>query len=170
MTGIPDMSLQRCNQLLQMVALSITDKTSIYFQAQSLAGNIPRWLRSNPAFAIYSTSTEGQLLLILIALGLYPDLLEAWEKAVGNVFIWTNEGCLGTGPTTVQEDDVVALIPGIRTPLILRASSLEGRYRVVGPAFVHGVMEGQKWDERDVEVQRRGPAYTGSDLPDILIE
>jgi hypothetical protein len=37
--------------------------------------------------------------------------------------------------------DVVAILPGCTTPIVLRAAG--DHFRVVGEAYVHGVMEGE---------------------------
>lgn len=47
----------------------------------------------------------------------------------------------------MSEGDEIALVRGVPVPMLLRkATDGSGRYSVVGPAFVHGLMEGEGWD------------------------
>ena len=55
----------------------------------------------------------------------------------------TTEGFLGLGPRSIQLGDSVWIVPGSPLPLVFRSSQLEGRYRLVGGAFVHGFMAGE---------------------------
>jgi hypothetical protein len=63
----------------------------------------------------------------------------------------TAEGYLGMGSECVQVGDLVCIVPGSRVPLLLRraphgAEGVEpgrGRHRLVGGAYVHGVMAGE---------------------------
>lgn len=62
-------------------------------------------------------------------------------------FIVTEQGFYGLGPQLVREGDIVAVIPGLRVPFILR--SVQQKYKWVGAAYVHGIMRGEVLDERD---------------------
>lgn len=61
--------------------------------------------------------------------------------------IVTKKGFYGLGPELVKNGDVVAVFPGLRVPYALRPT--EGRYKLVGAAYVHGVMRGEVLDEKD---------------------
>jgi hypothetical protein len=57
----------------------------------------------------------------------------------------TSDGYLGKGLKAIQEGDFVALIAGVHWPLIIRK---EGDiYRSKGPAYIHGIMYGEKWPD-----------------------
>ena len=57
----------------------------------------------------------------------------------------TSDGHLGKGLKAIQEGDLVALIAGVHWPLIIRK---EGHlYRSKGPAYIHGIMYGEKWPD-----------------------
>lgn len=60
-------------------------------------------------------------------------------------FLVTKGGFYGMGPQLMQEDDVVALMPGLNVPFVLRPTG--DKYKLVGPAYVHGVMRGEVFDE-----------------------
>lgn len=53
----------------------------------------------------------------------------------------TADGRPGAGPRSVQKDDVVVIVRGCRVPLALRRHS--NCYRLVGPVYVSGIMEGE---------------------------
>ena len=57
----------------------------------------------------------------------------------------TAQGRLGFGPETIQEADVVCILNYACTAHILRPDSAGGSptYRLVGEAYVHGMMTGQ---------------------------
>lgn len=60
----------------------------------------------------------------------------------------TKEGYMGLGPNALQIGDLVCTLFGCNNPLILRPQN--GHYRLVGAAYVHGVMEGemiQWWED-----------------------
>lgn len=58
--------------------------------------------------------------------------------ALGNAFFWTKDGRIGAGPHAIAVGDVVARIPGIQVPMILRPTQLN-TYQVIGPSHVSGV-------------------------------
>ncbi|KAL6835631.1 heterokaryon incompatibility domain-containing protein [Trichoderma sp. SZMC 28015] len=53
----------------------------------------------------------------------------------------TTEGLMGVGSQSMKAGDSVWIVPGSRVPLLLRPS--EGRWRLVGGAYVHGFMQGE---------------------------
>ncbi|KKP04293.1 hypothetical protein THAR02_03570 [Trichoderma harzianum] len=61
----------------------------------------------------------------------------------------TAEGLIGVGSQSMKAGDSVWIVPGSRVPLLLRPSpshkepSHEGRWRLVGGAYVHGFMQGE---------------------------
>ena len=57
----------------------------------------------------------------------------------------TGKGYLGTGPAIAEEGDYIVLVQGARLPLVVR--SREGKWELVGDAYVHGAMGGELWNE-----------------------
>jgi hypothetical protein len=57
----------------------------------------------------------------------------------------TSDGYLGKGLKAIQEGDLVALIAGVHWPLIIRKEG--DLYRSKGPAYIHGIMYGEKWPD-----------------------
>jgi hypothetical protein len=57
----------------------------------------------------------------------------------------TSEGYAGSGPEGMLEGDMIACIIGVPVPMVLRARKFDPtRYTVIGPAFIHGLMEAQR--------------------------
>ncbi|KAL6794180.1 heterokaryon incompatibility domain-containing protein [Trichoderma sp. SZMC 28012] len=61
-------------------------------------------------------------------------------------FITTENREIGLVPDIVQVGDIVALISGLRMPVILRPVD-QGRFLYVCHAYIHGLMGGEKWDK-----------------------
>jgi hypothetical protein len=63
----------------------------------------------------------------------------------------TNNGLLGLGQPSLQKDDSLWIIPGVSIPMVLHSTGAEDRFNVVGPAYVHGIMNGEavEWDWLD---------------------
>jgi hypothetical protein len=57
----------------------------------------------------------------------------------------TKGSYLGLGPKDMQSGDVVVIVSGAEVPLILREAP-EGGYKLVGEAYVDGVMDGEALD------------------------
>lgn len=72
--------------------------------------------------------------------------LERCEAIAGKrIFFTTQKGRLGTGSPYMRDGDVVALLAGLNTPLILRGREEGVGYEVVGVAYVEGLMCGEAW-------------------------
>lgn len=63
----------------------------------------------------------------------------------------TRQGYFGIGTQCLRKDDTVWIVPGSRVPLILREIDGSNRYRLVGGAYVHGVMNGEALKRNDRE-------------------
>jgi len=62
----------------------------------------------------------------------------------------TSEGYLGKGLISAQAGDVILLVSGLCAPLIAR--KVGAAYQIVGGAYIHGIMNGEKWpaNEKDL--------------------
>jgi hypothetical protein len=50
-------------------------------------------------------------------------------------------------PHSIQVGDHIALFSGMPCPMVVRP---HGQYhRLITPAYVHGIMYGEAWDEKD---------------------
>ncbi len=57
----------------------------------------------------------------------------------------TTDGFLASVPYTTEVHDVIVILAGGRTPFVLRPNG--GYYRLVGPCYVHGIMNGEAYPE-----------------------
>ena len=48
-----------------------------------------------------------------------------------------------------QAGDSIALISGLWEPFIIRKQGQD--YKLIGPTYIYGIMEGQRWDDTRVE-------------------
>jgi len=111
-------------------------------------------LLNSPAFANLLHLPEVQLLTVIM----HSGLLECFDRmkvlAQGNAFFWIEEGYIGTAPHAVVVGDMVAFIPGIAAPMILRPTKAS-RYQVIGHAYVPSMMAGEMWIKREDEGRER---------------
>jgi hypothetical protein len=70
------------------------------------------------------------------------------------IMFLTSKGYLGTGPTHMKVGDRVALVRGVPMPLVLRNYGEEDRerYKIIGPAFISGLMEGELRDQKLADI------------------
>ena len=54
----------------------------------------------------------------------------------------SKRGYLGLGPAVILVGDIIAVILGLDTSLVLRRAGSDS-YRIVGEAYVHGIMDGE---------------------------
>ncbi|KAF4466089.1 heterokaryon incompatibility [Fusarium albosuccineum] len=60
----------------------------------------------------------------------------------------TSSKALGLGPLTIQLGDEVWIIIGVCVPMVLRKNG-KGEHTIVGPAYVHGIMDGEFFEGTD---------------------
>jgi hypothetical protein len=64
-------------------------------------------------------------------------------------FFTTENGYMGLGPRWSRLGDSIALVAGSKVPFIIRETGQH--YTLVGPAYVHGIMQGEAWDDSHLE-------------------
>jgi hypothetical protein len=60
-----------------------------------------------------------------------------------NRTFFITKGYMGIGPRSVQSGDSVAIFSGLKLPFIIRPH--QESYRMIGPAYIHGIMHGERW-------------------------
>lgn len=70
----------------------------------------------------------------------------------GRSFFVTEKGYFGLGPHILRRGDVCHILKGARVPFMLRKAD-EGAYKLVGEAYVHGIMNGELVVNPDDEEQ-----------------
>ena len=63
----------------------------------------------------------------------------------GERFFVTNDGHFSFGPGTLDVADCIMLFAGATKPMVVRLSC--GEYRLLGNAYVHGIMGGEAWPD-----------------------
>ncbi|KAH7327450.1 hypothetical protein BKA65DRAFT_510616, partial [Rhexocercosporidium sp. MPI-PUGE-AT-0058] len=65
-------------------------------------------------------------------------------------FFTTENGYMGMGMPEIETGDQVLLVAGLPRPLIGR--KVGERYQLIGPAYLHGIMDGEKWPEDESQL------------------
>jgi hypothetical protein len=101
---------------------------------------------------------SSELLALIMSDGVQTafDLLDAAKfcgeidaKARGRKPFVTKKGHLGLGLDHVEPGDAVAVLIGSQVPFVLR-KSVGGRYKIVGEAYVDGIMDGEAVVGREI--------------------
>jgi hypothetical protein len=72
-------------------------------------------------------------------------------------FCITERGFARLVRNVVEHGDEIALFAGFHVPFIVRKSAQkEGAYRLVGQAYIHGIMRGDVWDEKEQDCKIDG--------------
>lgn len=74
------------------------------------------------------------------------------NRAANYAFFFLDNGYMGMAYHTYQEGDQVYLLAGSDWPFILRPKG--DAFRIVAPASIHGVMEGELWPEDESELDQ----------------
>lgn len=61
----------------------------------------------------------------------------------------TRDGLLAVVPATAQKGDNILLLSGGATPYVGRCAEKDGDWVFVGDAYVHGIMQGEKWNMQE---------------------
>lgn len=65
------------------------------------------------------------------------------DASSGTRMFSTSNGHLGTGPEGLYVGDVVCVLYGGDVPYVLRKVGDQGQYKLIGEAYVHGIMQGE---------------------------
>ncbi|KAH7311517.1 heterokaryon incompatibility protein-domain-containing protein [Stachybotrys elegans] len=99
-----------------------------------------RHLVRQPEWRVYSAIQNNQLAAV------FHRIVTRSCKA--KLFFATETYHLGIAPASIALGDLVVVVSGIETPMVVRPVNDgrgSGRYRLIGPAFVLGMMEGELW-------------------------
>ena len=93
------------------------------------------WQETGPAGDVYLYATS------------FVYIAGSWRLFV------TQKGYVGLGAKSIQTGDKVFVFPGGFVPFVLRAST-DGYYRLVGEAYVHGIMRGEALKDPSCKLTR----------------
>jgi hypothetical protein len=104
---------------------------------------------NNPS---YQDTIQDPYWRVLCVAKTYPRIADVhhhiWMMSIDCLFFVTKSGYIGTAPRSIRKGDVVALIPGVNMPMILRhKNSHSNAYEVLASAYIHGIMEGEIWGQ-----------------------
>jgi hypothetical protein len=68
------------------------------------------------------------------------------------VFFVTMSGYMGVAPASIRQGDAIVLVSGLQTPLVVRPVGGGTTYKLLGPAYVLGMMEGELWPQAQREL------------------
>jgi hypothetical protein len=106
-------------------------------QIVDIAEQVSIWLPE--VSSTWLSETPSLTLLEPDKLGL--ETAELCQYALGRRFFITRNGYFGLGPKAAREGDRVVVLLGVDVPFVLR--KLDRIHRVVGEAYVHGIMHGE---------------------------
>ena len=104
--------------------------------------------RDSEPCVISRTTDYGEMTVTLAQLRLFT----AQKK-----MCWTRGVKLGIAPDEVREGDLVAVLAGYASPVVVRPGIADGAYRLICPVYIHGMMDGEAH-----------PAFQGDYRPLIL--
>jgi hypothetical protein len=80
--------------------------------------------------------------------GMACEIQNAVNRASWNrMFFVTENGYIGIGPVGMAPGDDVFLLLGGHVPYVLRSKETSACYHVIGESYVHGVMDGELWED-----------------------
>ena len=65
----------------------------------------------------------------------------------------TRDNLIGIGPRSIQTGDEIFILPGSNVPFIMRKRE-DGTHKLVGEAYVHGIMHGEALERCDLKQER----------------
>lgn len=76
------------------------------------------------------------------------------RKSVRTLYTTRHRALVGLAPPLTRAEDVVCIIHGSKTPIILRKSTTPGRYHLLGQSYLEDWMHGEQisWREEDADV------------------
>lgn len=72
-----------------------------------------------------------------------------YRLTMGHTFFITQAGYMGLATDRIKDGDHVVLIAGFKSPMVIRAIA-GGKYSVIGPAYIEGLMKGELWVAENV--------------------
>lgn len=90
-----------------------------------------------------------RLILRLYTPGVASVQHDIFLNTYHKTFLISRDGYMGICPRWARVGDLIVLISGLTAPFIVRKE--EENYTLVGPAYVHGVMQGERWSTEGLE-------------------
>lgn len=146
-------------QFMHVITVNFPDSTTALQTLHNEIRQLPEYLATVADYAHVfekdmNVETWPEELQIRLMLRLYTPGVAAVQHDISlntyhKTFLISRDGYMGTCPRWAKAGDLIALISGLRLPFIARRE--EEHYRLVGPAYVHGVMQGERWSSEGLE-------------------
>jgi hypothetical protein len=111
------------------------------------------WLNIATNFAAYwrlkaqPSTLEGELLADLQGAAQRGDREKFWLDMrlvyEGRSFLFTRNGYYVLGPSIAKPGDICSVLFGVTVPFISRKADGASHYKLVGEAYIHGLMRGE---------------------------
>jgi hypothetical protein len=115
------------------------------------AGPIPSPMHVKVFQAMLSVLPAHQQINHYRTVGMYE--LAVKLDLLKSMLFRTRSGLVGKGWQTIQEGDEIWIIPDVPMPMVLRNSGQNGRFRLVGQAYVHGIMHGEAVEREGLQTE-----------------
>jgi hypothetical protein len=112
-----------------------------------------RYGLSSPSLPIFPLCVLlDMVLLALISQGTLSVYVRLFSllRIAGRRVVCTRKGHLGLVVPGARVGDSIGIFQGGKTPLIMRATGV-GTWRILGDGYIHGIMNGEVWDESKCE-------------------
>lgn len=76
--------------------------------------------------------------------------IHIYKMTMGHTFFLTDKGHMGIASDNVKDGDDVVLVAGLNLPMVLSPTA-DGNHRVIGPAYIEGLMYGELWSEEELQ-------------------
>ncbi|KAL8872126.1 MAG: hypothetical protein Q9174_002186 [Haloplaca sp. 1 TL-2023] len=112
-------------------------------------------LKDAPSLSEEQTADLKRSIVSMLA---QEEKARIFARSLGGFFIskriaTTIDGFMGAAPLSAREGDGVYILPGAKVPFVLRGRG-DGTYRLVGEVYVHGIMQGEAFAERQMIAQK----------------
>lgn len=99
------------------------------------------------------TNTLTYKILAVMRMTVHTNTYEAKviRETMHSRFMTTRDGYMGTVPPNARVGDDVFLVSGLSLPMIIRRE--DGVNTLIGPAYVHGVMDGERWPANEAALE-----------------
>ncbi|KAI9766383.1 MAG: hypothetical protein M1839_004915 [Geoglossum umbratile] len=158
----------KLNTSIGLLRIQVFDKISFLLDentvsASSIRTSLEQFLLEREADEVVQGAEElpnlPPFLALVVSLSQYIDLYHFLHIALldhrdKELFI-TNKGNMGMAFQGLNINDAVAIWEGCPSPFIVRKVERDGRslYRLHGPAYVDGIMNGEAWVEEENELR-----------------
>ncbi|KAI0453613.1 heterokaryon incompatibility protein-domain-containing protein [Xylaria acuta] len=114
------------------------DMLSDRMQSQGYFPSLEQWQEQNTRNALFGDAAKkGEFALP----GIPVQERTTITRLFGMRFMTCDNGFIGLGPTETKPDDLICILLGYESPVVLRKQN-DGNYKFIGPCYLHGASDG----------------------------